>query len=148
MRPELRDRVVFAPQNVLQDPPFSRLDIATCRNLLIYLEPEVQQRVLALLHFGLREGGALFLGTQRDGRRGRGPVRADRQEGADLPAGRADPARGGRVPAAARAPAAGEAGAGPAGGRAPAGRGGDGARPSIAQLTQRHAAGAAHARRP
>ena len=63
MRPELRDRVVFAPQNVLQDPPFSRLDIVTCRNLLIYLEPEVQQRVLALLHFGLREGGALFLGT-------------------------------------------------------------------------------------
>src|SRR5262249_3998008 len=63
VRPALRDRVVFAPQNVLQDPPFSRLDIATCRNLLIYLEPEVQQRVMALMHFGLREGGALFLGT-------------------------------------------------------------------------------------
>ena len=63
VRPELRERVVFAPQNVLQDPPFSRLDIATCRNLLIYLEPDVQERVLALLHFGLREGGALFLGT-------------------------------------------------------------------------------------
>ncbi len=63
VRPELRDRVVFAPQNVLQDPPFSRLDVASCRNLLIYLEPEVQQRVLGLLHFGLREGGALFLGT-------------------------------------------------------------------------------------
>jgi two-component system CheB/CheR fusion protein len=63
VRPELRDRVVFASQNVLQDPPFSRIDIATCRNLLIYLEPAIQQRVLALLHFGLREGGALFLGT-------------------------------------------------------------------------------------
>jgi PAS domain S-box-containing protein len=63
VRPELRDRVVFAPQNVLQDPPFSRLDIVSCRNLMIYLEPELQQRVLALLHFGLREGGALFLGT-------------------------------------------------------------------------------------
>lgn len=63
VRQDLRDRVVFAPQNILQDPPFSRLDIASCRNLLIYLEPEVQQRVLALLHFGLREGGALFLGT-------------------------------------------------------------------------------------
>lgn len=63
VRPELRERVVFAPQNILQDPPFSRLDIATCRNLLIYLEPEVQQRVLTLLHFGLREGGALFLGS-------------------------------------------------------------------------------------
>ena len=63
VRQDLRERVVFAPQNVLQDPPFSRLDIATCRNLLIYLEPDVQQRVLTLLHFGLREGGVLFLGT-------------------------------------------------------------------------------------
>ncbi len=63
VRQDLRDLVVFAPQNVLQDPPFSRLDIASCRNLLIYLEPDIQQRVLALLHFGLREGGALFLGS-------------------------------------------------------------------------------------
>ena len=63
VRPELRERVIFAPQNVLQDPPFSRLDIVSCRNLLIYLEPEVQQRVLSLLHFGLREGGTLFLGS-------------------------------------------------------------------------------------
>ena len=63
VRQDLRERVVFAPQNLLQDPPFSRLDIASCRNLLIYLEPPVQQRVLSLLHFGLREGGALFLGT-------------------------------------------------------------------------------------
>jgi two-component system CheB/CheR fusion protein len=60
---ELRELVVFAPQNVLQDPPFSRLDLVTCRNLLIYLEAEVQHRVLSLLHFGLRDGGTLFLGT-------------------------------------------------------------------------------------
>jgi PAS domain S-box-containing protein len=59
----LRECVLFAPQNVLSDPPFSRLDIVSCRNLLIYLEPDVQQRVLNLLHFGLREGGALFLGS-------------------------------------------------------------------------------------
>ncbi len=59
----LRECVVFAPQNVLQDPPFSRLDIISCRNLLIYLEPDMQQRLLSLLHFGLREGGALFLGS-------------------------------------------------------------------------------------
>ncbi len=59
---ELRERVIFAPQNILQDPPFSRLDIVTCRNLLIYLEPDVQRRVLSLLHFGLRDGGALLLG--------------------------------------------------------------------------------------
>jgi len=63
VRQDLREVVIFAPQNVLQDPPFSRLDIVTCRNLLIYLEPAVQQRVLWLLHFGLREGGTLFLGT-------------------------------------------------------------------------------------
>ena len=60
---ELRELVIFAPQNLLQDPPFSRLDIATCRNLLIYLEPPVQRRVISLLHFGLREGGALLLGS-------------------------------------------------------------------------------------
>jgi two-component system CheB/CheR fusion protein len=63
VKKELREAVIFAPQNVLQDPPFSRLDIATCRNLLIYLESETQQRVLALLHFGLRDGGALLLGN-------------------------------------------------------------------------------------
>jgi len=63
VRPELREMVVFAPQNLLHDPPFSRIDIVTCRNLLIYLEPDVQKRVLSLLHFGLREGGTLFLGT-------------------------------------------------------------------------------------
>jgi two-component system CheB/CheR fusion protein len=63
IKKELRERVVFAPQNVLQDAPFSRLDICTCRNLLIYLEPDLQRRVLGLLHFGLREGGVLMLGT-------------------------------------------------------------------------------------
>lgn len=60
---EIRESVVFAPQNVTQDPPFSRLDIVTCRNLLIYLEPELQERVLSLMHFGLVDGGILFLGS-------------------------------------------------------------------------------------
>ena len=46
----------------MQDPPFSRLDLISCRNLLIYLEPEAQRRVLALFHFSLRDGGHLFLG--------------------------------------------------------------------------------------
>jgi two-component system, chemotaxis family, CheB/CheR fusion protein len=59
----LRELVIFAPQNMLADPPFSRLDIVSCRNLLIYLEPQVQERVIALLHFSLREGGVLFLGS-------------------------------------------------------------------------------------
>lgn len=59
----LRETITFAPQNVLQDPPFSRLDLVSCRNFLIYLEPDLQRRVLALFHFSLREGGNLFLGT-------------------------------------------------------------------------------------
>ncbi|MBV9697330.1 MAG: hypothetical protein JO005_10415, partial [Gammaproteobacteria bacterium] len=59
----LRDMVIFAPQDVLRDPPFSRLDLCTCRNLLIYLEPDSQRRVLNLLHFAIREGGYLFLGN-------------------------------------------------------------------------------------
>jgi two-component system CheB/CheR fusion protein len=59
----LREMITFAPQNLLQDPPFSRLDLISCRNLLIYLEPEFQKRVLRLFHFALREGGHLFLGS-------------------------------------------------------------------------------------
>jgi two-component system, chemotaxis family, CheB/CheR fusion protein len=59
----LRDQIVFAPQDVLRDPPFSRVDIITCRNLLIYLEPEAQRRALTLMHFALRDGGHLFLGN-------------------------------------------------------------------------------------
>jgi two-component system, chemotaxis family, CheB/CheR fusion protein len=58
----LRDTITFAPQNLLQDPPFSRMDLISCRNLLIYLEPDFQKQVLALFHFALREGGHLFLG--------------------------------------------------------------------------------------
>jgi two-component system, chemotaxis family, CheB/CheR fusion protein len=58
----LRDAVVFAPQNVLSDPPFSRLDLISCRNLLIYLEPAAQQRVLGQFAFALKPGGFLFLG--------------------------------------------------------------------------------------
>jgi len=58
----LRDSVLFAPQNILRDAPFSKLDLISCRNLLIYLEPEVQQKVVLLLHFALRDGGVLALG--------------------------------------------------------------------------------------
>ena len=63
VRKTLRELVVFAPQNLLRDPPFSRLDLITCRNLLIYLEPEAQKRVIALFHFALREDGHLLLGN-------------------------------------------------------------------------------------
>ena len=60
--PELRGVVVFTVQDVLADPPFSRLDLISCRNLLIYLRAEAQQRVLLLFHFALSEGGILMLG--------------------------------------------------------------------------------------
>jgi two-component system CheB/CheR fusion protein len=63
IKKEIRDMVVFAPQNLLRDPPFSRVDLCTCRNLLIYLEPETQKRVLSLLAFAIRDGGYLFLGN-------------------------------------------------------------------------------------
>jgi len=59
----VREAVTFAAQNLISDPPFSKMDLVSCRNLLIYLEPEVQKRVIPLLHFALREGGALFLGS-------------------------------------------------------------------------------------
>ncbi len=63
IKTELRELIVFASQNLLRDPPFSRLDLISCRNLLIYLDPEAQKRVVAMFHFGLREGGHLFLGN-------------------------------------------------------------------------------------
>ena len=61
--PELRASVVFTVQDVLADPPFSRLDFISCRNLLIYLRPEAQAKVISLFHFALREGGILLLGN-------------------------------------------------------------------------------------
>jgi len=60
---ELRAAVVFTVQDVLADPPFSRLDLVSCRNLLIYLAPEAQAKILSLFHFALREGGILLLGS-------------------------------------------------------------------------------------
>jgi two-component system CheB/CheR fusion protein len=59
---EIRKMVVFAHHNVLKDAPFTKLDLVTCRNLLIYLIAPAQNKVLSLFHFGLKTGGALFLG--------------------------------------------------------------------------------------
>ncbi|MDB5715418.1 MAG: hypothetical protein JWO15_2815 [Sphingomonadales bacterium] len=59
----LRGLVVFAPQNLLRDPPFSRLDLISCRNVLIYLEPEAQQKIISICHFALSPGAHLFLGN-------------------------------------------------------------------------------------
>ena len=60
---EIRETVVFAPQNLVADPPFTRLDVLSCRNLLIYLSPELQRKLIPLFHYSLNPGGVLFLGT-------------------------------------------------------------------------------------
>ena len=60
---EVRETVVFAVQNIVQDPPFSKLDIISCRNLLIYLGPELQKKLLPLFHYILNPNGVLFLGS-------------------------------------------------------------------------------------
>jgi chemotaxis methyl-accepting protein methylase/PAS domain-containing protein len=60
---EIRELVVFAPQNLIMDPPFTKLDILSCRNLLIYLTSELQKKLLPLFHYCLNPGGILFLGT-------------------------------------------------------------------------------------
>jgi two-component system, chemotaxis family, CheB/CheR fusion protein len=63
VRRELREIVLFARHSLLKDPPFSRLDLVSCRNLLIYLDRELQQLACAAIHYGLRPGGFLFLGS-------------------------------------------------------------------------------------
>ena len=55
--------LIFAPQDVTKDPPFSKLDLISCRNLLIYLGPELQKRLMHLFHYCLRPNGILFLGS-------------------------------------------------------------------------------------
>jgi len=59
----IREMVVFATQNVIKDPPFTKLDILTCRNMLIYMEPELQKKVIALFNYSLNPGGMMVLGT-------------------------------------------------------------------------------------
>lgn len=59
----IRDMCIFAQHNVLNDPPFSQMDLICCRNLLIYLEPVLQNKVIALFHYAARSGGYLVLGT-------------------------------------------------------------------------------------
>jgi chemotaxis methyl-accepting protein methylase len=63
IRKEIREMVVFAPQNLIMDPPFTRLDLISCRNLLIYLEPEIQKKIIPLFHYSMNKGGILLLGT-------------------------------------------------------------------------------------
>lgn len=60
---DIRETIVFAPHNVIMDPPFTKLDILICRNLLIYMEPQLQKKLLPLFHYSLNPGGMLFLGS-------------------------------------------------------------------------------------
>ena len=73
VHPDLRASVVFTVQDLLTDPPFSRLDLVSCRNVMIYFDPDAQARALALFHFALKKGGTLLLGSaegagDKDGR--------------------------------------------------------------------------------
>ena len=63
---EIRDLCVFSPHSVIKDPPFSRMDLVSCRNLLIYFGAEVQSQVIPTFHYALRPGGYLFLGTSEN----------------------------------------------------------------------------------
>lgn len=63
VRQEVRELVLFALHNVIKDPPFSRVDLISCRNVLIYMERELQQQILELFHYALRPQGFLFLGV-------------------------------------------------------------------------------------
>jgi two-component system CheB/CheR fusion protein len=63
VRKEIRELVIFAPQNLILEPPFTKLDILSCRNLLIYLTPDVQKKLIPLFHYSLNPGGLLFQGS-------------------------------------------------------------------------------------
>ncbi len=59
---DIRKKIIFAPHNIMKDPPFINMDLITCRNMLIYLQPRMQQRVISLFHFALNPKAFLFLG--------------------------------------------------------------------------------------
>ena len=61
--PHIREKLIFAPQSIIKDPPFTRMDLICCRNFLIYLDTQIQKRVLPLFHYSLNPGGILFLGS-------------------------------------------------------------------------------------
>lgn len=58
----IRENIVFSKHNIIKDPPFTKLDLVSCRNLLIYLNEEAQNKVIAMFHFALKKDGVLFLG--------------------------------------------------------------------------------------
>lgn len=63
VKKSIREMLVFAEQSIIKDPPFTRLDLLCCRNLLIYLGPELQKRLISIFHYSLKPDGLLFLGS-------------------------------------------------------------------------------------
>jgi two-component system CheB/CheR fusion protein len=63
VKKNIREMIIFAPQNLVMQPPFTRLDFVTCRNLLIYLDTELQKKLMPLFHYSLNSGGILLLGS-------------------------------------------------------------------------------------
>jgi len=63
LKKQIRDMVVFAVQNLIKDPPFSKLDLVSCRNLLIYMDAELQKKIIPLFHYTLNKDGFMFLGS-------------------------------------------------------------------------------------
>jgi two-component system CheB/CheR fusion protein len=63
IRKEIREMLIFAPQSIIKDPPFTKIDLISCRNLLIYLNAELQKNIIPLLHYSLAPNGILFLGS-------------------------------------------------------------------------------------
>ena len=63
IRKRIREMLIFSPHNLIKDPPFSKLDLISCRNLLIYMEGELQKKLIPMFHYALNPGGMLFLGN-------------------------------------------------------------------------------------
>ena len=92
LRKEIRDLCIFSPHSVIRDPPFSRIDLISCRNLLIYLGAELQNQVIPIFHYALRPGGYLFLGTSENiGQHATCSPRSTRSTGSSAGGTRAEP---------------------------------------------------------
>jgi len=63
VKKEIREMVIFGEQNITKDPPFTKLDLICCRNLLIYFNTQLQKRLFPIFHYSLKPKGFLFLGT-------------------------------------------------------------------------------------
>ena len=88
---DVRDLCVFSPHSVIRDPPFSRIDLVSCRNLLIYLGADTQAQVIPIFHYALQRGGYLFLGTSENVGQFGELFTPDREEAPHLPQPREQP---------------------------------------------------------